>query len=55
MARLRLVSPDEINEHQGAYSHRAIAEYLGLAGFERNRAAFGYFEFFLNIWASAEK
>ena len=55
MAWLRLVTPDEIDEHQDAYSHRAITDYLCQAGFERERVVLGYFELFFNIWAYAEK
>ena len=55
MAKLRLVSPEEINEHKGAYGHKAISLYLEKAGFEKEKMAFGYFEIFLNSWAYADK
>lgn len=55
MARLGLVSPDEINEHKNAFTHKKIAVILKGADFERQKMRFGYFEAFMNIWAAAEK
>jgi SAM-dependent methyltransferase len=55
MAKLNLVSEDEINEHVFAYTLPLIGWYFGQAGFEMRKIRFGYFETFLNMWATAEK
>lgn len=55
MAKLRLVSPVEIEEHKDAYSHQKISSMLQEAGFSKEKLQFGYFEIFMNIWATATK
>ncbi len=55
MAKLRLVSPVEIEEHKDAYSHKKISYFLEKANFLPNNLRFGYFELFMNIWAIAKK
>jgi SAM-dependent methyltransferase len=55
MARLRLVSPEEINEHAYVYTLPLIGWYFGRAGFKMQKVKFGYFEFMLNMWATAGK
>ena len=55
MARLALVSAEEINEHVYAYTLPLIGWYFGQAGFAMQKVKFGYFEFFLNMWAYSEK
>jgi SAM-dependent methyltransferase len=55
MARLRLVSAEEIDEHAYAYTLPLIGWYFGQAGFKMQKVKFGYFEFMLNMWATAEK
>ncbi len=55
MAKLRLVSPVEIQEHKDAYNHSKIFFILQKAGFLKKKLQFGYFEMFLNIWATATK
>lgn len=55
MAKIRLVSQKEIEEHKGAYGNKAIRQTLEAAGFERDKIKLGYFEFFLNNWAYADK
>lgn len=55
MARLRLVSAEEINEHVFAYTLPLLGWYFGRAGFEMRRVRFGYFELGLNMWAMAER
>ena len=54
MARLRLVSKEEIDEHIYAYTLPLIGWYFGAAGFSMHRIKFGYFEFGLNMWATAQ-
>jgi ubiquinone/menaquinone biosynthesis C-methylase UbiE len=55
MAKARLVSPSEIDDHKGAYSHKDIRSILCKSGFEEGRIRLGYFELFLNIWAYADR
>jgi len=53
MARLHLVSPEEIAEHVFAYTTPLLGWYFGMAGFSMDKLRFGYFELKLNIWATA--
>jgi len=55
MARLRLVSSEEIDEHVYAYTLPLLGWYFGRAGFKMQRVRFGYFELGLNMWAVAER
>jgi SAM-dependent methyltransferase len=55
MARLRLVSAEEIKEHAYAYTLPLLGWYFGQAGFAMSKTQFGYFEFMLNMWATAQK
>jgi SAM-dependent methyltransferase len=55
MARLKLVSAEEINEHVYAYTLPLLGWYFGRAGFEMRRVKFGYFELGLNMWATGER
>ncbi len=55
MAHLNLVSADEIHEHAFAYTLPLIGWHFGQAGFEMTKVKFGYFEFMLNMWATARK
>lgn len=55
MARLGLVSAEEIREHVFAYTLPLLGWYFGRAGFEMTKLQFGYFEFMLNMWAVAKK
>jgi len=55
MARLNLVSAEEIHEHAFAYTLPLIGWHFGQAGFEMKKVRFGYFEFGLNMWATAMK
>lgn len=55
MANLHLISKEEIEEHQTAYSHRRLRQLLQKAGFEENKIHLHYFECWLNIWAKIEK
>jgi SAM-dependent methyltransferase len=54
LARLRIVSPEEIMEHKVAYTIADLGELLA-AVFPTNQEQFGYFEAFMNIWAKAIK
>jgi SAM-dependent methyltransferase len=55
MARLRLVSAEEIEEHSFAYTLPLIGWYFGQAGFKMRTVRFGYFELMLNMWGTADK
>ena len=55
MARLNLVSAEEIHEHAYAYTLPLLGWHFGQAGFEMTKVKFGYFEFMLNMWATATK
>ncbi len=55
LAKANLVSPDEINEHKYHYSINTLGQLFLKAGFEPGTFRARNFEFFMNIWASAEK
>lgn len=55
MARIRLVSTEEIEEHVYAYTLPLLGWYFGAAGFRMDSLRFGYFESGLNMWATALK
>lgn len=55
MAQIGLVSAEEIHEHAYAYTLPLLGWYFGQAGFEMTKTKFGYFEFMLNMWATAKK
>lgn len=55
MANVSLVSAEEIHEHAFAYTLPLIGWHFGQAGYNMKKVNFGYFEFLLNMWATAEK
>jgi len=55
LAKLRLVSPVEIEEHKYVYDHYKISSLLKDAGFSKENLKFGYFEVFMNIWVTGTK
>lgn len=55
LAKLKIVSSEEIDDHKAVYSHGLTSHLLCTAGFERAKMNFGYFEIFLNIWGFADK
>jgi 2-polyprenyl-3-methyl-5-hydroxy-6-metoxy-1,4-benzoquinol methylase len=55
MAKLKLVSSVEIEEHKDVYTPAKIRSILGQANFSEAKLRLGYFEMFLNIWATATK
>ena len=55
MARFYLVSPEEIHEHVYAYTLPLLGWYFGKGGFSMDNVKFGYFEFMLNMWATATR
>ncbi len=55
MARMGLVSKEEIDEHVFTYTLPLLGWYFGTAGFAMTQVKFGYFEMNLNLWATAER
>jgi len=55
LAKIRLISDVEIKEHKDSYSHTKILSVLQKAGFKSDKLRFGYFELFMNNWATAVK
>ena len=55
MAKLRLVSSVEIEEHKTLYNHVKICSILEEANFSKEKLRFGYFEMFMNMWVTATK
>lgn len=55
MARVRLVSAEEIEEHVYAYTQALLGWYFGKADFPMEKIRSGYFELGLNMWATAER
>lgn len=55
LARLNFVSKEEIDEHVYTYTLPLIGWYFGKAGFAMRNVDFGYFEFRLNLWATARR
>jgi len=55
LAKLKLVSSVEINEHKDVYSPRKVYSKLHAAGFAMKHITCGYFEIHMNIWAKATK
>lgn len=55
MARLKLVSPVEIDDHKDTYTQKKITRILTDSGFKKENIRLGYFEMFMNIWAASRK
>jgi SAM-dependent methyltransferase len=55
LARLNLVSAEEINEHKDTFSHRKLRNLTEAAGFHKHSSEFGYFECGMNIWCRLQK
>lgn len=55
MAKLHLVSSEEIGEHKNTYAPRRIFSLLQEASFAPHKLKLGYFELFMNIWGVATK
>jgi hypothetical protein len=55
LAKLRLISDIEIKDHKGYYNQSIISSILQAADFPKNKMRFGYFELFMNTWATAVK
>jgi len=55
MATLHLTSDVSFDEHKDRYGPSMISRVLQDARFQKNNLRLGYFEFFMNIWATAVK
>ncbi len=55
MARLNLVSKEEIEEHKDAYGLKKTSAILESGGFKKENINAGYFLMFMNTWAKATK
>lgn len=55
MAKIHLVSPQEIKEHKNAFTLEELKEILFNAKFEKKKIRIGFFEFYFNIWVCAVK
>lgn len=55
LARIGLVSAQEIAEHKDAYTPAKVLAVLKEGGFDPAKAIHGYFEAFLNLWVCAQK
>lgn len=55
MARVGLVSREEVGEHKGAYTHAEITSMLRASGFDPTLIRRGAFEAGMNLWVRAEK
>ena len=55
MAFAKLVSPEEIDDHKSAYDSRSLRSIIHEGGFATEKIQSGYFEGFVNVWATARK
>jgi ubiquinone/menaquinone biosynthesis C-methylase UbiE len=55
LAKLRLISGVSISEHKDSYDCSMVSSILQEANFLKNNLRFGYFELFMNMWATAVK
>ncbi|HVE75422.1 MAG TPA: methyltransferase domain-containing protein [Actinomycetota bacterium] len=55
MARLGLVSHEEIDEHHQTHTHRSLRELFSRSRFGNAHLQLGRFELGMNLWAKAQK
>jgi ubiquinone/menaquinone biosynthesis C-methylase UbiE len=55
MARVGLISSEEIHEHKHNHSKSKIENLLKEAGFEKSKIKSGFFELYMNMWFTAKK
>ena len=55
LAKARLVSAAEIEDHKDSYDHAKIASLLVKANYQDALIAYGHFELFMNLWMRAGK
>ena len=55
MARLKIVSPVEIEDHKDTFTKNKLKNILAASAYAKNTIRSGYFECFANIWIMARK
>ncbi len=55
LSMMKLLSADEVEEHQQTHTHGSIEDILVTAGFRREDIEAGTFELGMNIWTRAKK
>lgn len=55
MAKVHLISPEEIHEHKHNYKREEITAIINNGGFKNYDIRSGYFELYMNMWFSAQK
>lgn len=55
MKLLRMVSPEEINEHEDSYSVKKIRAIMQHTPFAPGNTRYGHFEMGMNVWMQATK
>lgn len=55
LARLNIVSAEEIDDHKDTYTQKKVINILSANGFPAGKIQTGTFEMFMNIWACAVK
>jgi SAM-dependent methyltransferase len=55
LSRVGMLSAAEIDEHKGSYGRARIASILMEGGFPPDQLRSGYFELFMNVWATTVK
>ena len=55
MAKLNLVSPEEIEEHKSLFTQRTLVSRIKESGFSYGSIESGSFECFANVWVRVHK
>ncbi|MCX6792472.1 MAG: class I SAM-dependent methyltransferase [Candidatus Falkowbacteria bacterium] len=55
LAKMKLISSEEINDHKQFYTKKLIREQLIESGWSNESISIGYFQIAYNIWALAKK
>lgn len=55
LSKIKLLSAEEVDEHEKTHSHASIADLLVECGFSAENSTHGSFELGMNLWACARK
>lgn len=55
LVKLHLLSDVSIDDHKDSYKYSDVFSILQKAHFEKEKLRYGYFELFMNLWATATK
>lgn len=55
MAKVNLISSEEIHEHKTHYQRKKIVSLIESSGFDKKNIQSGFFEIYLNMWFTANK